>query len=94
MAIIRPKRFELRLAQDLPVNHLQALSFKLETVYSTFGEPADASVPVEAAATLWLCRLSASAEYHAGKVGEGVRFRVRTLLAAISLKGPVFTGVT
>ena len=27
-------------------------------------------------------------------MGEGVRFRLRTLLAAISLKEPVFTGVT
>ena len=29
----------------------------------------------------------------AGRVGEWVRFRLRTLLAAISLKEPVFTGV-
>ena len=34
-----------------------------------------------------------SAQY-AGRVGEWVRFRLRTLLAAISLKEPVFTGVT
>ena len=34
-----------------------------------------------------------SAQY-AGRVGEGARFRLRTLLAAISLKEPVFTGVT
>ena len=32
--------------------------------------------------------------WYAGRVGEGVRFRLRTLLAAISLKGPVVTGVT
>ena len=33
-----------------------------------------------------------SAQY-AGRVGEWVRFRLRTLLAAIALKEPVFTGV-
>ncbi len=30
---------------------------------------------------------------YTGRVGEWVRFRLRTLLAAISLKEPVFTGV-